>query len=83
MLKNRGLNCLLLALTGVAATNIEDETIHSALRIRETLSRFQSLAFHDHEFFKYLKTINTLIIDKILIVSKTLFSFISDMFSVI
>ncbi len=82
-LKNRGLNCLLLAPTGVEATNIEGEIIHSALRIRETLNRFQFLAFHDHEFFKYLKTINTLIIDKILIVSKTLFSFISDMFSVI
>jgi ATP-dependent DNA helicase PIF1 len=74
---------LLLAPTGVAATNIGGETIHSALRIRETLGGFQSLAFYDLEFFKYLKTINTLIIDEISMVSSTLFSFISDMFSVI
>jgi hypothetical protein len=41
------------------------------------------LAFHDHDFFKFLKTIDTLIIDEISMVSKELFSFISDMFSVI
>lgn len=82
-LKKKRSNYLLLAPTGVAATNIGGQTIHSALRIRETLGGFQSLAFNDHEFFEYLKTINTLIIDEISMVSKALFSFISDMFSVI
>ena len=42
-----------------------------------------SLAFYDHDFFKYLKTIDTLIFDEISMVSNALFSFISDMFSVI
>ncbi|GBC19376.2 PIF1-like helicase domain-containing protein [Rhizophagus irregularis DAOM 181602=DAOM 197198] len=69
--------------TGIAATNIGGETIHSALRIHETHSGFQSLAFYDYDFFKYLKTIDTLIIDEISMVSATLFSFISDMFSII
>ena len=72
-----------MAPTGVAATTIGGETIHSALRIREAFGGFQSLAFYDHDFFKSLKTINTLIIDEISMVSSALFSFISDMFSVI
>jgi hypothetical protein len=82
-LKGKGSNYLLLAPTGVAATNIGGQTIHSALRIHETFNGFQSLAFYDHEFFEYLKTIHTLIIDEISMVSSALFSFISDMFSVI
>jgi len=82
-LKKKGSNYLLLAPTGVAATTIGGETIHSALRIREAFGGFQSLAFYDHDFFKSLKTINTLIIDEISMVSSALFSFISDMFSVI
>ena len=82
-LKKKKSNYLLLAPTGVAATNIGGQTIHSALRICETLSGFQSLAFNDHDFFKHLKTINTLIIDEISMVSNALFNFISDLFSVI
>lgn len=82
-LKSKQSNYLLLAPTGVAATNIGGETIHSALRIHETLGGFQSLAFHDYDFFKFLKTIDTLIIDEISMVSNALFSFISDMFSII
>lgn len=82
-LKRKGSKYLLLAPTGVAATTIGGETIHSALRIRETFGAFQSLAFYDHEFFESLKTIDTLIIDEISMVSSALFSFISDMFSVI
>jgi DNA replication protein DnaC len=82
-LKQKRSNYLLLAPTGVAATNIRGETIHSALRLHESLGGFQSLAFHDYEFFKFLKTIDTLIIDEISMVSSKLFSFISDMFSII
>ncbi|EXX64060.1 Pif1p [Rhizophagus irregularis DAOM 197198w] len=82
-LKSKRSNYLLLAPTGIAATNIGGETIHSTLRIHETHSGFQSLAFYDYDFFKYLKTIDTLIIDEISMVSATLFSFISDMFSII
>ena len=82
-LKTKKSNYLLLAPTGIAATNIRGKTIHSALRIHETQSGFQSLAFYDHDFFKYLKTIDTLIINEISMVSATFFSFISDMFSII
>src|SRR5205814_7086710 len=62
-LKKKKSNYLLLAPTGVAAQNIGGETIHYALRIHETLGGFQSLAFHDHEFFKTLQAIDTLIFD--------------------
>ena len=82
-LRKKRSNYLLLAPTGVAAQNIGGQTIHSALRIHETLSGFQSLAFHDHEFFKTLQAIDTLIFDEISMISAQLFSFISDMFSII
>ena len=82
-LRKKKSNYLLLAPTGVAAQNIGGQTIHSALRIHETLCGFQSLAFHDHEFFEILKAIDTLIFDEISMASAQLFSFISDMFSII
>jgi hypothetical protein len=82
-LKNKRSKYLLLAPTGVAAQNIGSQTIHSALRIHETSNGFQTLAFYDYEFFKNLQQIDTLIIDEISMVSAALFSFISDMFSVI
>ena len=72
-----------MAPTGVAVQNICGETIHSALRIHKTLGSFQSLAFYDRTFFNSLKDIDTLIIDEVSMVSASLFSFISDMFSVI
>jgi len=80
-LKNKRSKYLLLAPTVVAAQNIGGQTIHSALRIHETCSGFQTLASYDHEFFKDLKQIDTIIIDEISMVSAALFSFISDMFS--
>ncbi|CAB5180965.1 unnamed protein product [Rhizophagus irregularis] len=73
----------ILAPTGVASQNIGGQTIHSALRIREMQNGFQTLAFHDYEFFKNLQQIDTLIIDEISMVSAALLSFISEMFSVI
>jgi hypothetical protein len=82
-LNNKKSKYLLLAPTGVAAANIRGETIHSALRIQESSSGFQTLIFHDYEYFKILKSINTIIIDEISMVSAALFSFISNMFSII
>ena len=82
-LRSKKSNYLLMAPTGIAATNIGGETIHSALRIHETLSGFQTLAFRDHEFFTYLKSIDTLIIEEVSMVSTTLFTFISDLFSIV
>src|ERR1043165_477925 len=82
-LKNKRSNYLLLAPTGVAVANIQGKTLHLALRIQESSSGFRTLVFHDHEYFKTLKNINTLIIDEISMVSAQLFSFISNMFSII
>jgi hypothetical protein len=82
-LKTKRSKYLLLAPTGVASQNIGGQTIHSALRIHESHNGFQTLAFHDYEFFKKLQQIDTIIIDEISMVSATLFSFISEMFSVI
>jgi PIF1-like helicase len=82
-LKSKRSKYLLLAPTGVAAQNIGGQTIHSALRIHETLNGFQTLAFYDPEFYKYLQQINTIIIDEISMVSNKLFSFISEMFSIL
>nr|CAG8647514.1 8694_t:CDS:2 [Entrophospora candida] len=43
-------NFLLMAPTGVAAVNIQGQTIHSALRIWSHGGRYQTLAFADQEF---------------------------------
>ena len=82
-LNNKRSKYLLLALTGIAIANIRWKTIHSVLRIQESSSGFQTLIFHDYEYFKILKSINTIIIDEISMVSAALFSFISNMFSII
>ena len=71
---------LLLAPTGVAAQNIGGFTIHSALRITQSESGFQTLAYHDLEFRNELLKIQTLIIDEISMVSASLFTFIANMF---
>ena len=82
-LKSKKSKYLLLAPTGVASQNIGGQTIHSALRICETSNGFKTLAFHDYEFFKHLQQIDTIIIDEVSMVSDRLFSFISEMFSII
>ncbi|GET00557.1 AAA family ATPase [Rhizophagus clarus] len=71
-LKNKRSKYLLLAPTGVMSQNIGGQTIHSALRIRKMQNGFQTLAFHDYEFFKNLQQIDTLIIDEISMVSAAL-----------
>ena len=67
----------------MASQNIGHQMINSALRIREMQNKFQTLAFHDYEFFKNLQQIHTLIIDEISMVSAALLNFISEMFSII
>jgi len=71
---------LLLAPTGVAAQNIGGFTIHSALRITQSESGFQTLAYYDSEFKNELLKIQTIIIDEISMVSASLFTFIANMF---
>src|SRR6266542_967450 len=70
-----------MAPTGVAAQNVSGITIHSALRLTQSGSGYQSLAFHDFEFKKRLQAIQILIIDEISMVSALLFNFISDLFA--
>jgi ATP-dependent DNA helicase PIF1 len=72
---------LLTAPTGVAAQNIGGQTIHSALRLTQSGSGYQSLAFYDLEFKKKLQSIQILIIEEISMVSATLFNFISNLFA--
>ena len=71
---------LLLAPTGVVAQNIGGFTIHSALRITQSESGFQTLACHNPEFKSELLKIQTLIIDEISMVSASLFTFMANMF---
>jgi DNA replication protein DnaC len=82
-LNNKNQEYLLMAPTGVAAQNIGGHTIHSLLRIHSYGSSYQTLAFSDSQFYQYLKSIKTLIIDEISMVSSTLFNYISQMFSYI
>jgi ATP-dependent DNA helicase PIF1 len=80
-LESQHKNYLLTAPTGVAAQNVGGSTIHSALRLTQSGSGYQSLAFHDLEFKKKLQAIQVLIIDEISMVSKPLFDFISNLFA--
>jgi len=81
LLKQRRKNYILMAPTGVAAENIGGKTIHSALRIKDTLNNRQSLAMHDQKLRQELKKIKIIIIDEVSMVSKDLLSFISDLFA--
>ncbi|CAJ0835293.1 1706_t:CDS:2 [Entrophospora sp. SA101] len=74
-------NFLLMAPTGVAAVNIQGQTIHSALRIWSHGGRYQTLAFADQEFNQELRKIDTIIIDEVSMVQASLLTFISEMFS--
>src|SRR6266542_528393 len=72
---------LLTAPTGVAAQNVGGLTIHSALRLTQSESGYQSLAFHDLEFKKKLQDIQILIIEEVFMISTPLFNFISNLFA--
>ena len=55
---------LLTAPIGIATQNVGGLTIHSALRLTQSGSGYQSLAFHNLEFKKKLQSIQVLIIDE-------------------
>ncbi|GBC00669.1 hypothetical protein RclHR1_39340001 [Rhizophagus clarus] len=80
-IKSQNKTYLLTAPTGVVAQNVGGSTIHSALRLMQSGSGYQSLAFYDLEFKKKLQTIEILIIEEISMVSATLFNFISNLFA--
>ena len=78
-LKSQHKTYLLTAPTGVAAQNVGGVTLHSAFRLTQSGSGYQSLAFYDLEFKKQLQSIEVLIIDEISMVSAILFNFISNL----
>jgi hypothetical protein len=80
-IKSQNKTYLLTASTGVAAQNVGGYTVHSALRLTQSGSGYQSLAFYDLEFKKKLQSIEVLIIEEISMVSATLFNFISNLFA--
>jgi len=81
LLKQRRKNYVLMAPTGVSAENIGGKTIHSTLRIKDTLNNRQSLAIHDQNLRQELLKIQVIIIDEISMVSADMLSFISDLFA--
>jgi DNA replication protein DnaC len=81
LLKQRKKKYILMAPTGVAAENIGGKTIHSALRIKDTLNNRQSLAMHDQNLHQELKKVEVIIIDETSMVSSDMLSFISDLFA--
>jgi ATP-dependent exoDNAse (exonuclease V) alpha subunit len=81
MLAQRRSNYLLLAPTGVAAQNIGGRTIHSELRIVSAPGGFYTQAYADEDLKNRLKTIDTIIIDEISMVSAELFDFVSGIFA--
>ncbi len=71
-----------MAPTGIAAINIGDQIIHSALMIspKSINSNYQSLIFKFEDHLQELCRLNILIIDEISMVDGNLFDFISQLF---
>src|SRR4051794_22293134 len=80
-LKKKKQNYLILAPMGVAAVNVNGQTIYSALRICFMGSSYQTLTFSDQNFNQELRNIRTILIEEISMVSSELFTFISQIFS--
>lgn len=73
---------LLLAPTGVAAINVDGQTIHSCLRLFENDSgAFQTLLFQDENLLRSLRRLTHMIIDEISMVSAQLLNFVSSLLS--
>lgn len=73
---------LLLAPTGIAANNINGQTIHSALHIAgQSSGGLKSNIFQLPETIRSLEKVKVLVIDEISMVNTDLFEFISSMFA--
>jgi ATP-dependent DNA helicase PIF1 len=73
--------CLLLAPTGIAASNIEANTIHSALLIWKKAGAYNTGIFRFNETKREeIKAITTLILDEISMVEAELLDFVSSVF---
>src|SRR6185369_6306184 len=81
LLKSKNINHLLIAPTGVAAQNIGGKTIHSALKIKQCGSNYQTLSISDETTKTSLRKIRAIIIDEVSMVSSDLLSFLSNIFA--
>ena len=70
-----------MAPTGIAAKNINGHTIHLALHIRNTSTYFETLSYYNEQQKKELRQTKAIIINKVLMVSEKLLSFISSLFA--
>ncbi|GES97445.1 Pif1-like helicase domain-containing protein [Rhizophagus clarus] len=80
-LTNQNKKYLLMAPTGVAANNINGQTIHAALHIRNTQNYFETLSYYNIQQRQELNKIEVIIIDEISMVSANLLTFISSLFA--
>jgi PIF1-like helicase/helitron helicase-like protein len=80
-LTSKNIKYLLMAPTGVAATNIDGQTIHSALHIRNTQTYFETLSNYNQQQNEELRQTKAIIIDEISMVSAELLTFISQLFA--
>ncbi|GBB91982.1 hypothetical protein RclHR1_19480001, partial [Rhizophagus clarus] len=80
-LTKKNIKYLLMAPTGVAAKNIDGQTIHSALHIRNTQVYFETLSYYNDQQKKELSQIKAIIIDEVSMVSSAFLSFISSLFA--
>ena len=80
--QGRNITYLKTAPTGIAASNIGGQTIHSALSIspRQSNGNYQSVLFGHEAHLKEIQKISILIIDEISMVDGELFDFISQLF---
>ena len=80
LLKCKNINYLLIAPTGVAAQNIGGKTIHSALKIKQYESSYETLSISNETTRLTLRKIEAIIIEEVSMVPAELFSFLSNMF---
>ncbi len=80
-LTSKNYKYLLIAPTGVAAKNVDGQTIHSALHIRNTETYFETLSHYNDQQRTELSQIKFLIIEVVSMVSSILLSFISLLFA--
>ena len=80
-LTSKNYKYLLIAPTGVAAKNVDGQTIHSALHIRNTETYFETLSHYNDQQRTELSQIKFLIIEEVSMVSSILLSFISLLFA--
>ncbi|CAG8606618.1 2058_t:CDS:2, partial [Gigaspora rosea] len=62
-----------------ATQNAGGKTIYSALKIRQTHSHYETLVINEINGKENLKRVEAIIIEEVLIVSRDLFSFITNM----